>query len=50
MDSHLFASIHTVALNVLGVMLLVHVSAVVWHCQRGRQAILYRTKPIPLPL
>ena len=43
--NYLFASIHTVALDVLGVMLLMHVSAVIWHYRRGRQAILYRMLP-----
>ena len=43
--NYLFASIHSVALNVLGVMLLMHIGAVVWHYRRGRQAILYRMLP-----
>ncbi|HEY8907624.1 MAG TPA: cytochrome b/b6 domain-containing protein [Rhodoferax sp.] len=43
--NYLFASIHTIALNVLGVMLLLHIAAVVWHYKRGRQAILYRMRP-----
>lgn len=43
--NYLFASIHTVTLNVLGVMLLLHIAAVVWHYKRGRQAILYRMLP-----